>query len=339
VPNTSAEAAPPVAAPADDWQKWVAQYNGDEAAAKKAVWETNNRAATAAREKEQIAREKDEIAAKLAAYEQAGIKPTPEAPKPAPQAVPIELKRYDEKIRAVETTFATTQQERAKYSTYGAQLDQEIRNLNRQIANPALSLDRDELVLKLSEKINEREATTQWVAKLDQDLHSFDEKWQELKENRDIRAAILEQRKELEAAREAKARSDEERETSQYVEGFQRDWNSTIEKVSKDAAVIPSVLSTGFEKYVRTLGKAYVADGTPIEDVGKFVADAAKDYMADKEAFHQVKSAEYAKQKKADERNESPTGKDAVASPTKRSNDFSNWTEKQLREYEESIQL
>lgn len=329
VPPT-AEATPPVASTdeAVEWKNLVAKFNGDQNAAAKAYWETNNRAS-------QLSREKEELAAKLAAYEKAASPAAPEAPKPAPQDLPIELKRYDEKIRSVETNFAVTQKEKATYVQEGNRLDGVIRTLTRQLGSNKLDLDREDLTLKLTEAISERDAVSNYVAELDRRLYSFDEKWQELKENREIRAAILEQKKELEAAREAKARSDEEAQSSQYIAKFQTDWNSTIDKVSKDTSVIPAVLSQRFEKFVRMLGKAFVADGQPIEDVNAFVLDAAKDFVAGAKDFHSAQSAQYAKEKINDAKTDSP--KDAMATETKRGR--SDWTPQQWRDFEPNIEL
>ena len=327
--STPVAEAKPVAPEAQDtpeYQNLLAKYGGDKNAAAKSYWETVK--ATA-----QLAKEKEELAAKLAAYEAQGSTPKAEQAQQAVKEIPTELRRYDEKIRSVETEFQATQKERGKYVTEGERLDNVLLALDSELNSNDLTVDRDEVTRKIVTAMRERRAVSNYVAHLDSKLKGFDYTWQDLTDRRAMREAILEQAKELQTAREAKARFEEDQE----VVSFKGTWDGTIEKVSKDPTIIPAVLSAKFDKYVRALGMAHVATGKPIEDVDKFVRDAAVEYMSGAKEFHQVQSTEYAKLKKDDAKTSSPEGGAALASETKRPR--SDWTQAQWAAYEESIQL
>jgi hypothetical protein len=164
-----------------------------------------------------------------------------------------------------------------------------------------LTIDKDALNDRLIQALDDREKVTNYVAHLDQKLRGFDKEWQGYKENRSIREAILEQAKEIQATREAKAKEQEDRETSQFHET----WFGTIDKVSKDQSVVPQIgsLPTKFVAFVKAMGMAEVANGNPIADVDI----------------------------------EGPKGSDALASETKRPR--ADWTRQQWDQYEAQIEL
>lgn len=323
-----AEAVPvaPGTEDAPEYQNLLAKYGGDKNAAAKSYWET-------AKSASQLKAERDALAQEIAALK-AGSTPAPKeiAKTPEPE-VPSDLRWYDENIRAVENAYLETTKEKKEWGNRDKQLDVQIRDLRRKLSSNDLSLDKDALNTQLIAALDDKDAISNYLASLDAQIKSQDKEWVGLKQNRSFAAKVLEQDKALTEAREAKAREQEEHETSQ----FQTQWFGTIDKVAKDASIIPADLSQGFQKYVKQAGKAYVADGTPILDVEKFVRDSALEYVGEVKKFHEAQSRLYGQQKKADASVEAPTGANAFASETKRQR--ADWTQEQWAAYEEQIQL
>jgi hypothetical protein len=331
-PVAESQPVAPETQDAPEYQNLLAKYGGDKNAAAKSYWETAKTAA-------QLTKEKEELAAKLATYEAQGSTPKPQQTEQAVKEIPTQLRWYDDRIRETETNFAKTQAERATYTNVedglGPRLDAEISSLRRQLTSRDLTIDKDALNDRLIQALDDREKVTNYVAHLDQKLRGFDKEWQGYKENRSIREAILEQAKEIQATREAKAKEQEDRETSQFHET----WFGTIDKVSKDQSVVPQIgsLPTKFVAFVKAMGMAEVANGNPIADVDKFVRQCAADFLSTSTEFHQAKAAEYGKLKKDDARIEGPKGSDALASETKKAR--ADWTKQQWEQYEAQIEL
>jgi hypothetical protein len=319
----------PVAAPSlppagsEERRNLLAKFNGDEDAAAKAYWETNNRNA--------------EMARKLAEYEAKYGKdasPAPEAAQPpTPVEIPAELKRYDEKLRATEATYRTTHEEFKQWKAEGTRLDKEINGIFRQLSSRDLTLDKDALTEKLTQLNAEREAVTYNLGTLQDRLNGLNEKWEDLSHNRGLAEKLVAQERYITEAREAKARSEEDR----VVESIRSQFNGTIDKLTSDATLVPTGLAAACKKHVLRAVKAQLADGVPIADIDKFTRDEIADFLAPAKEYHSVQSAEYAKLKQADAALSAPTGSKAVASETKRPS--SDWTPEQWDKHLENVQL
>lgn len=322
--------APVVAAPSlppagsEERRNLLAKFNGDEDAAAKAYWETNNRAS--------------ELARKLAEYEEkygkdAGSPPAQAAPTPAPVEIPADLKRYDDKIRATEETYSKTHTEFIKWKAEGARLDKEINGIFRQLSSRDLTLDKEALTEKLTQANAEREAVQYEIGTLQDRLNGLNDKWEDLKHNRGLAERLVAQERFVIEAREAKARSEEDAQ----VAAIRTQFNGTIDKLTADTSLVPEALAGRAKSYVIRAVKAQLADNLPIADIEKFTRDEITEFMAAAKAFHSAQSTEYAKLKQADAAMNAPTGPKAVASETKAPR--ADWTPAQWDQYLENAQL
>ena len=308
----------------EEYRNLLAKFNGDKGAAAKSWWETNNRAAEMARK---VAEYEEKLKAQPAS-------PAAEAPKPpAPEDIPAELKRYDDKLRATETSYRTTKEQHGQLDAEGKRLEQEIGKVVRQLASRDLTLDRDALNQKLVELHEQRAEVTGYLTTMGQSLAAMADRWEDLTHNRQLTERLLFQEREIREAREAKARTEEQ----SVVESIRTQFNSTIDKLTSDATLVPAALSEKCKKHVIRAVKAQLADNEPIADIDKFTRDEIAEFMAPAKDYHSVQSAEYAKQKQADAALSAPTGANAVASETKKPN--ADWTKEQWERHIEQVQL
>lgn len=317
--KTTAETSP-------EWTNLLAKYKGDQNAAAKAYWETNNRAS-------QLAKERDELAEKLKAVQAPGSTPAPQAqPTPVAQLVP-ELQRYEQKILSVEKTYLAKHKEHETYSTARATVKQQIAGLRRQLASNDISLDRDKLTADLMGALAQEDGIEQYLLSLENDMTSIDERWQELQMNQETVKRTLALERAAQEDREAKAQAQEQQQT----EAFRTEWFGTIDRISKDATLVPAKHAERFVKLVKQAGMAHVAAGTPIENTEAFIKEQAAEFRSTLEAERQEAVAAYSQQKIQDSTLQAPTGKTALAPETK--SPRKDWTRKDWDAHEENIVL
>lgn len=317
--KTTPDAEPPSAdptssSPSDPWAQWVAKYGGDEAKAKQAAWEANNRAS-------EYARKAKELEQRLAAIEAEKAQAKPPEPAPPvqetkPAEPPPEIAAYDNKLRAYVSEYRSVDQRIKTESEKFNQTKQQIDRLTRQIASGRLDIDVEgQARQKLAEAYENHDSILAELSKLSSKKEALEDKYEHVEGLKQIalkQQELIQAREAEIKARETEIRQKKDNAVKEDAFRFYRG----IDAVAKEGTSIPAELVDDWKEYARAMGVSALPEGDQIEP---FLRKTKEKFLALQDKAHVVKSRAYALEKTKDTTLAAPSGKAAVAPVEKRS--------------------
>lgn len=291
-----------------DYEDWLTKWGGpnrDPNVAARASWDANNRLS------EQANRIK-ELEAKTTAPPAEVV-----AKEPEPEPVPADVKRFDDKLRAIEEHNKILQEDFGKVQDAKDAARKEINRLVDQIAGNDLELDADVAARK---SLKAKRAEFEYLLREEQAIRVEHERLKDKYDSTKTLKQITERTLALSSAREAEIRDVESRREEAAIEQFGVAFFKALPEVaSQGDQKIPESLMDDWKEFAKTRSHARLrVEDLKTEDIPAFLADAKKAFLSTLDKFHRSKAAEYAKQKTLDASVNAPDGKAAVAGEVKK---------------------
>lgn len=304
---TAVEGSTPekVAAEPTAYDKWVAKY-GDPNKAAEAAWETNNRASEQAR----LLAEKDAKLAELEAKLQTGAAnaPAPVAAEipPVVEAAPEQVDQWVSQYVAQDPACVQMDQayranrERLNVLTDAKSPDsiaaaaREVQKLEAWLQFPEVAADEFQRTgysnqLALAQTRHERLLIE--AQRLGFENESLKSKFDgRANQYRSQIASHYENQK-----REAQAQQEYQSTITRHAQDLEKAWPVALDRTIKENQ-IPEPLVAKFTKSLRTAAMAHLESGLAVDQIDTFMANEAKEFMSNLDAFHRLKSGEYARQ-------------------------------------------